>query len=358
MEAGGIKHADDRADYLCLLPLQSNDLSHLQTLCASLVKSRPLLLLSFDALKCLQQSAPSVFLDLLPAIVQALRFNESQAACADMLLAVAQQSDVCLHSIMWALMSELSSDSMLAEFSTFNHSSAALQSPPTLAIDPALFCCRAELRVHEVRLQFRSDLRWEGRLFLVRDILLAAISQESRAFLCAEVDFFARLTAVSGRLQPVRKEERLAELSKMLASVAAPEPLSKVYLPCDPDALVADMIKESCAAMQSHAKAPYLLAFNVLNKGAPAKSACIFKMMDDCRQDRLALQMMRVMQDQFMRANTCCLLLPYVVVTTGPSRGVIQCVPRASSRDALGKTWEGSMYTHFIQKFNISQNSK
>jgi phosphatidylinositol 4-kinase len=76
-------------------------------------------------------------------------------------------------------------------------------------------------------------------------------------------------------------------------------------------------------------------------------------MMDDCRQDRLALQMMRVLQEQFVRANTCCLLLPYVVVTTGPSRGVIQCVPRASSRDALGKTWEGSMYTHFIQKFGV-----
>jgi phosphatidylinositol 4-kinase len=254
---------------------------------------------------------------------------------------------------MWALMSELSSDAILADFSTFNCSAPALRPPSTLAIDPAAFCGRGVLRVHEVRAFFRSDLRWESRLFLVRDMLLAALSQDSCAFLIAEVDFFARLTAVSGRLQPVRKEERLSELSKMLAGLTMPVPPAKFYLPCDPDALVVDMIKDSCAAMQSHAKAPFLLAFKVLKNGLPAKTACIFKMMDDCRQDRLALQMMRVLQDQFVRANTCCLLLPYVVVTTGPSRGVIQCVPRASSRDALGKTWEGSMYTHFITKFGV-----
>lgn len=353
IEAGVILPGDERVDCLCLLPLQVNDLSYLQTLCSALVKYRPLLLLSFDSLKSLQRAAPAIFLDLLPAIIQALRFNESQTACADLLLAVSQQSDTCLHSIMWALMSELSSDSSLSEFSTFDSCTPPLQPPPTLAIDPASFCGRAVLRVLDVRVQFRSDLRFENRLFLVRDGLLSVISQESRAFLVAEVDFFARLTAISGRLQPVRKEERLSELSKMLSGISMPDPPARIYLPCDPDALVVDISKDSCAAMQSHAKAPYLLAFTVLKQGVPMNSACIFKMMDDCRQDRLALQMMRVMQDQFIRANTCCLLLPYVVVTTGPSRGVIQCVPRASSRDALGKTWEGSMYTHFIRKFGV-----
>jgi hypothetical protein len=353
IEAGIIRPGDDRVDALCLLPIQNNDLSHLQTLCATFVKHKPLLLLSFDALKALQRSAPAMFLDLLPAMIQALRFNESQAACADMLLAVSLQSDTCLHCIMWALMSELSSDAALTTFSTFNASAPVLRSPPTLAIDPTAFCGRGLLRVHEVRAHFRSDLRWESRLFLVRDVLLASMSPESRDFLIAEVDFFARLTAVSGRLQPIRKDERLGELSNMLSGLAMPDSTKNLYLPCDPDALVVDMIKDSCAAMQSHAKAPFLLAFKVLKNGVPAKSACIFKMMDDCRQDRLALQMMRVLQDQFVRANTCCLLLPYVVVTTGPSRGVIQCVPRASSRDALGKTWEGSMYTYFITKFGV-----
>lgn len=353
IEAGIIRPGDDRVDAVCLLSLQHNDLSHLQTLCSAFVKYRPLLLLTFDALKSLQRSAPATFLDLLPATIQALRFHESQAACTDMLLAVSQQSDTCLHCIMWALMSELSSDSMLTNFSTFNSSASVPRSSPTLAIDPAAFCRRGLLRAHEVRAHFRSDLRWESRLFLVRDLLLASLSPESLAYLIAEVEFFARLTAVSGRLQPVRKEERLGELSKMLAGLTMPELSKKLYLPCDPDALVVDMMRESCAAMQSHAKAPFLLAFKVLKNGMPAKSACIFKMMDDCRQDRLALQMMRVLQEQFVRANTSCLLLPYVVVTTGPSRGVIQCVPRASSRDALGKTWEGSMYTYFITKFGV-----
>jgi hypothetical protein len=353
IDAGLIRPGDERVDYVCLLPLQSNDLSHLQTLCATFVRHRPLLLMSFDALKSLQRSASAIFLDLLPALIQALRFNESQAACADMLLAVTQHSDTCLHSVMWALMSELSSDSMFTEFSTFSPSNPPLRSSSTLAIDPAAFCGPAIMRLHEVRARFRNNLRWEDRLFLVRDMLLAAVSQEARAYLIAEVDFFARLTAVSGRLQPVRKEERLGELAKMLAGLSMPDAATKFYLPCDPEALVVDMAKDSCAAMQSHAKAPYLLAFTVLKNGVPAKLACIFKMMDDCRQDRLALQMMRVLQDQFVRASTCCLLLPYVVVTTGPSRGVIQCVPRASSRDALGKTWEGSMYTYFIRKFGV-----
>ena len=43
-------------------------------------------------------------------------------------------------------------------------------------------------------------------------------------------------------------------------------------------------------------------------------------------------------------------LRPYEVVATGPNAGIIECVPRTVSRDQLGKTMEGDLYSHFRAK--------
>lgn len=77
-------------------------------------------------------------------------------------------------------------------------------------------------------------------------------------------------------------------------------PRDDLYLAIDPRLTVRRVIAESATPMQSAAKVPTLVAFEVTAQ-PPAGSeeppregvqACIFKVGDDCRQDVLALQVL------------------------------------------------------------------
>ena len=51
----------------------------------------------------------------------------------------------------------------------------------------------------------------------------------------------------------------------------------------------------------------------------------------------LALQLMRIMKNVFTAVGLDVRLFPYRVVATSPGCGVIECVPKAKSRDQLGR---------------------
>lgn len=68
-----------------------------------------------------------------------------------------------------------------------------------------------------------------------------------------------------------------------------------LYLPTNPESRVLALVPESGQPMQSAAKVPLLVKFQVEEAlhGRPPVTrlqACIFKVGDDCRQDVLALQ--------------------------------------------------------------------
>ena len=68
-----------------------------------------------------------------------------------------------------------------------------------------------------------------------------------------------------------------------------------LYLPTNPESRVMALLPESGQPMQSAAKVPLLVKFEVEEtlKGRRPQTrlqACIFKVGDDCRQDVLALQ--------------------------------------------------------------------
>ena len=68
-----------------------------------------------------------------------------------------------------------------------------------------------------------------------------------------------------------------------------------LYLPTNPESRVLALVPESGQPMQSAAKVPLLVKFQVEEAlhGQPPITrlqACIFKVGDDCRQDVLALQ--------------------------------------------------------------------
>ena len=123
--------------------------------------------------------------------------------------------------------------------------------------------------------------------------------------------------------------------------------------------------------MQSAAKCPFLLVFHTTSWAGPdsigtragtegsgggrerarneggeggggehpddAIEACIFKVYDDCRQDSLVIQVVRLLRDAFLAAGLALSLVPYTVI---PSRiggehapgGILQCVKNVKSR--------------------------
>ena len=71
--------------------------------------------------------------------------------------------------------------------------------------------------------------------------------------------------------------------------------MQDLYLPTNPESRVLALVPESGQPMQSAAKVPLLVKFQVEEAlhGRPPITrlqACIFKVGDDCRQDVLALQ--------------------------------------------------------------------
>eukprot|EP01031_Cornospumella_fuschlensis_P025700 gene25700-31037_t len=101
----------------------------------------------------------------------------------------------------------------------------------------------------------------------------------------------------------------------------------------------------------------------VRNENAAAKEevireGCIFKVNDDCRQDMLTIQVIRVMVECFARAQVDVYMAPYTVVSlrVGEERhlgGIIQVVGGGGvhSRDQLGKAGYKTLQQYFITHF-------
>jgi phosphatidylinositol 4-kinase len=129
--------------------------------------------------------------------------------------------------------------------------------------------------------------------------------------------------------------------------------------------------------LKSAAKAPYLARFTVQkitlseleamgktgrplapNVAQQSTSACIFKVGDDCRQDCLALQVMELMRNVFALEGLELFLFPYRVIATAPGCGVIECVPDANSRDAIGRKTDVDLYQYFTDKYGGADTSE
>lgn len=171
----------------------------------------------------------------------------------------------------------------------------------------------------------------------------------------AELNFFNEVTEVSGKLYPVPKDERKAEAVKLLKDIRVPR--GDLYIPTNPDCRVVEIIPESGAPMQSAAKCPILAAFRCEQNdemgGHEKVQACIFKVGDDCRQDVLALQVMRLLKDAFDAAGLPLYLAPYGVVPTGHEQGIIEVIPQAKSRAQLGEMFDGGLFEIFQHEFGM-----
>ncbi|KAF8068220.1 PI4KA1 [Scenedesmus sp. PABB004] len=286
------------------------------------------------AIKCLFNERPEKLVFFLPQLVQLLR-GDADGAIRRFFTTAAAHSELFAHQLIWALDSEAK--------------------PPEEAFNP---------EVKRSGWQPPKDTGLWDIAAAVRAEVEAQMTPEQREYWAAERGYFEQVTALSGYLYKFSKDERRAKLQEALEGFAPPRP--DLYLPTNPEARVARHVPSSGACMQSAAKVPILVAFDVelptpgggagdrtgsSPPGSESRMACIFKVGDDIRQDVLAIQVIRLLSHAFDAAGLGLYLRPYGCLPTGYECGIIEVVPNTKSRAALGELSDRGLHDIFASEF-------
>uniref|UniRef100_A0A7S3GCJ5 1-phosphatidylinositol 4-kinase n=1 Tax=Palpitomonas bilix TaxID=652834 RepID=A0A7S3GCJ5_9EUKA len=302
------------------------------------------------ALRSLAACDPMLLLDLVTQLVQVLRWDTS-GEVQSYLVEEAKKSQAFCHRLIWTLRTERFTERKGKPLPTGN----AGEVPPA-----------------------QVDLAKIGTT--IEKEVLKGLTKEGQAAFEAEVDLFDQIVGVSGTLLESEEKKRpevlldeLRKIEKKRAASAASLPRS--YLPTNYDCHVESILVDTATPMPSAAKCPFLVVFEVSDrptssstaaiekekeveeKVAVYKKPCIFKMHDDCRQDQLALQVIRAFGRVFKEEKIDAQLFPYNVVSTGPNAGVIEVLMNTRSRDALGKITDGGLFEYFVEKYGHPQSS-
>lgn len=212
--------------------------------------------------------------------------------------------------------------------------------------------------------------------------LLESLKGQVRDHLDAESRFFDEVTEVSGKLYPIPKDERKAAAVEFLSEIAVSR--DDLFMPFCQDTIIKSVKPETAAPMQSAAKCPILVAFDVEDRrrrvaggadnahqdqeeggrehheprGISKVEAAIFKVGDDCRQDVLALQVVELVKRKFDEVGLPLPLVPYGVIPTGYECGIIQVVPNAKSRAQLGEVTDGGLLDVFQHEFGLPGSAR
>lgn len=267
-------------------------------------------------LRVLESYPPEKVTFFMPQLVQSLRYDEGKLV-EGYLLRAAQRSDIFAHILIWHLQGETVVPESGKDASSGKNSSFQ-------ALVPA-----------------------------VRQRIIDSFSPKALDLFAREFDFFDKVTSISGVLFPLPKEERRAGIRRELEKIEMKG--DDLYLPTAPNKLVRSIRVDSGIPLQSAAKVPIMITFNVVDRDGDHKDikpqACIFKVGDDCRQDVLALQVIALLRDIFEAVGLNLYLFPYGVLPTGPERGIIEVVPNTRSRSQMGETTDGGLYEIFQQDY-------
>eukprot|EP00798_Chlamydomonas_sp_ICE-L_P027721 gene27721-7367_t len=293
------------------------------------------------AVRCLGKTPPEQVAFFLPQLVQILRHDEDKAIQSS-LLDMASKSDLFAHQLIWALKTE--------------------EKPPEEEFNP---------EVKRSGWEAPKDFGLWDIAERLQEQALAVLTPASREYWNDENDYFNKITSISGILKKHEKDERKSRIAEELRKFEPSR--ANLYVPTNPDRRVVKHIPTSGTPMQSAAKVPILVAFEVQDQPIPTgsigdqqdevsedqvhlsapthKLACIFKVGDDCRQDVLALQVIHLLKDAFTKAGLGLYLAPYGCLPTGYGRGVIEVVPNTKSRAALGELSDRGLYEIFQNDF-------
>ncbi|KAF0718350.1 Aste57867_1747 [Aphanomyces stellatus] len=256
-----------------------------------------------------------------------------------------------LPQLVQAIKGELFHTSPLADFVI----ERALKTPNQIGFD--LFWA---LRVETYSPQYHE------RFGLLLNALLDVVSPLTRGTLQLQDKLFSEGGMFSQLCQQVKRlggyAEATAALPGLLEQLNHRLPRVTFQLPIDPRVEVRRLVVDRCRIMSS-AKLPLWLEFENAETGAPV--AIIFKSGDDLRQDALALQLIRVMDDLWREDAKDLAMEPYKCVATGPSTGVVQVVPQSNTTAEIQRRGNGILgafndasFLHWLQEHNTQPRAQ
>eukprot|EP00250_Pteridium_aquilinum_P018106 c23946_g1_i1 orf=664-6876(+) len=267
-------------------------------------------------LRVLESYPPESVTFFMPQLVQTLRYD-GDGLIERYLITAAQRSYLFSHILIWQLQGE---------------------EPPSTE------------ESGKEQLQERNV--FHDIVLRVKDRIIESFSPEALDMYEREFRFFDRVTNISGVLYPVPKEERRAGIRRELEKIEVEG--NDLYMPTDPNKLVRGIRVDSGIPLQSAAKVPIMVTFDVVDKNEMnvlRREACIFKVGDDCRQDVLALQVISLLRDIFKAIGLNLYLFPYGVLPTGCGKGIVEVVPNTRSRSQMGEITDGGLYEIFQQEY-------
>ncbi|KAL3700638.1 hypothetical protein R1sor_018660 [Riccia sorocarpa] len=276
-------------------------------------------------LRVMETYPPERVTFFMPQLVQSLRYDQ-KGLVEGYLMVAAQRSNLFAHILIWQLQGE---------------------EPPS-AEDAGL----------------GEPENTESNLYdivpRVKQRIIDSFTPEALDVFKREFAFFDKVTSISGVLFPLPKDERRAGIRRELEKITIPG--QDLYLPTDPNKYVRGIELDSGIPLQSAAKVPIMITFDVVDKDGDPNDvklqACIFKVGDDCRQDVLALQVIALLRDIYAAVGINLYLFPYGVLPTGYGRGIIEVVPNARSRNQMGEMTDGGLYEIFQQDFGPVGSAK
>ncbi|MCO5577947.1 hypothetical protein L7F22_031784 [Adiantum nelumboides] len=267
-------------------------------------------------LRVLESYPPESVTFFMPQLVQSLRYDDG-GLFEGYLITAAQRSYLFAHMLIWQLQGE--------------------EPPPSDDFG-------------KEQLQERNP--FHDLVLRVRERIIESFNPPALDMFEREFRFFDKVTNISGILYPLPKEQRRAGIKRELEKIEVEG--EDLYLPTAPNKLVRGIQVNSGIPLQSAAKVPIMVTFDVVDRNDTnviRPQACIFKVGDDCRQDVLALQVISLLRDIFKASRLNLYLFPYGVLPTGCGKGIIEVVPNTRSRNQMGETTDGGLYEIFQQDY-------
>lgn len=260
-------------------------------------------------LRVMESYPPERVTFFMPQLVQALRYDHG-GLVEGYLMVAARRSNLFAHILIWQLQGE--------------------EAPP--AEEAAKEGVDMKNPLYEI-------------VPKVKKRIIDSFTAESFTIYDQEFQFFDKVTSISGVLFPLPKESRRQAIRRELEKIQVEG--DALYLPTDPTKLVKGIELDSGIPLQSAAKVPIMITFDVVDKGDQSqlmRQACIFKVGDDCRQDVLALQVIALLKEIWAAVGLDLYLFPYGVLPTGYGRGIIEVVPNTRSRNQMGEVSDGGLF--------------
>jgi len=173
------------------------------------------------AIRVLRSFPPEINLFYLPQLVQALRYHSSSLV-SDFLANASKRSEVMGHQLIWN----------------------------TLTVEQG---------------SGRQEQEFYAKATALRERIIANLSAEARRNYEDEFEFFDAVTSISGTLLPLDAHHRRTRLKEELRRIPV---RGNLYLPTNSNTTVISINVNSACPMQSAAKVPILVSFQVLSTPA------------------------------------------------------------------------------------------